>query len=182
MNKIGLFRGSFDPPHMGHVFAAVQSLMTMDLDEVWILPVFNHPFGKNLTEYKDRFRMVVSAFSDLSHRISVKAYDECNESGHCIELLRWLKNVYPANKYVMLGGTDVDAGNKHKDVEEILKLCTVARVSRASYAADKYAIPNYSSSEIKKLVSEGNSIEGLVPKEVLALINKMNLYKGIKNA
>jgi nicotinate-nucleotide adenylyltransferase len=180
MNKIGLFRGSFDPPHMGHVFAAVQSLVTMDLDEVWVLPVFNHPFGKNLTDYKTRFSMVVAAFSGLGSNISVKAYDECNESGHCIELLRWLNNVYPTNKYVMLGGTDVDSGGKHKDVDEVLKLCTVARVARASYAEDKYAIPNYSSSEIKKLVSEGKSIEGLVPREVLAFINKSNLYKGIK--
>ncbi len=177
MSKIGLFRGSFDPPHMGHIFASIQSLLTMDLHEVWILPVFNHPFGKNLTNYKDRFKMVITAFSDLSPRIVVKAYDECNESGHCIELLRWLRNVYPNNKYVMLGGTDVDVGNKHKDVEEILKLCTVTRVPRGSYTDNKYAIPNYSSSEIKSLVKEGNSIDGMVTLEVAKIIKNNNLYR-----
>ncbi len=174
---IGIFRGSFDPPHMGHIFAVVQSLLTMNLDEVWVLPVFNHPFGKNLTDYKNRFKMVVAAFSELSPRISVKAYDECNESGHCIELLRWLKNIFPTDQFVMLGGTDVDAGNKHKDVEEILKLCTVARVPRGSYSENKYAIPNYSSSEVKSLVKEGKSIDGMVTLEVSKLIKNNNLYR-----
>ncbi len=177
MSTIGIFRGSFDPPHMGHVFAVVQSLLTMNLDEVWILPVFHHPFGKNLTDYNNRFKMSVAAFSDLGSSISVKAYDEWNQSGNCIELLRWLKNTFPTNQFVMLGGTDVDIGNKHRDVEEIFKLCTVARVPRGSYSDSKYAIPNYSSSEIKSLVKEGKGIEGMVTLEVAKIIKNHNLYR-----
>ena len=174
---IGIFRGSYDPPHMGHVFAAVYALKAFDLDEIWVIPVCNHPFGKQLSPYSIRCGLVVRAFSGMGS-ISPRFYDDETLSGHCIDLLKRIHMIYPGNKYVMLGGTDVDSQKgKYRDEEEILKLCTVARVPRDSYSESKYAIPNYSSSEIKQRVKEGLSITGLVPKNVEEMIISTNLYK-----
>jgi len=176
-NKIGIFWGSFDPPHMGHIFAAVHASLTMDLHKIWILPVFNHPFGKQLTSFQHRLYMCDNAFRGIP-KCYVKDFDENNNPGHCIDLLKLLNEKYGDHyDWVMLGGTDVNSNNsKHKDVEEIMKLCTIARVPRASYSTDKYAIPNYSSSEIKQLIKEGKSIEGLVPLDVESYITENKLY------
>jgi nicotinate-nucleotide adenylyltransferase len=175
--KVGIFRGSFDPIHLGHIFIAVQALQCFPLDQVWVLPVYNHPFGKNLTPFDLRFHMCLEACHRLGD-VKAKDYDRNNESGHCLELLKFLVNVYPQHQFTMFGGTDVNSHNdKHKGVEEILKLCTVRRIDREGYSQSKYAIPNYSSSEVRQLVKDGQSIQGLVPHEVIDIINKHNLYK-----
>jgi nicotinate-nucleotide adenylyltransferase len=188
MKKIGIFWGSFDPPHMGHVFAAVQALNTIKINELWVIPVFKHPFGKELSSFNDRMIMCYCAFAAVN-RCFVKEFDSYNKTGQCLELLQILHNysdkvLKGQAEFVMLGGTDVDSNNsKHKDIEEIKKLCTVARVPRASYSGSKYAIPNYSSSEIRQLVKEGKSIEGLVSLSVEDYITRHGaLYKENKNA
>ena len=54
MARIALFGGSFDPPHLGHVFAAIHARVVGLVDEVWILPVANHPYGKQLSPWQQR--------------------------------------------------------------------------------------------------------------------------------
>ena len=46
MPEIALFGGSFDPPHVGHLLAAAYVLATEPVDELWLVPVFEHPLGK----------------------------------------------------------------------------------------------------------------------------------------
>lgn len=177
-NKIGIFWGSFDPPHMGHIFAALYAQVTMNLDEIWILPVGTHPFGKTLSPFMTRIVLCNLSFLNIKNT-SVRTYDQYL-SGHCVDLLKYIHEKWKHynHEYVMLGGSDVSSNDSHyKDKEEILKLCTVARVPRNEYSNDKYSIPNYSSSEIKKLIREGKSFNGLVHRYAENYILENNLYK-----
>src|SRR5207245_3074255 len=48
MPEIALFGGSFDPPHVGHLLAAAYVLAVEPIDELWLVPVYQHPFAKPL--------------------------------------------------------------------------------------------------------------------------------------
>ena len=54
---IALLGGSFNPPHVAHLMVAWWALSTQPVDEVWLLPAFAHPFGKELAPFEDRVRM-----------------------------------------------------------------------------------------------------------------------------
>ena len=57
MRSIALFGGSFDPPHLGHVLAATWVLSTSGVDELWVMPAFDHAFDKELSAFEHRKRM-----------------------------------------------------------------------------------------------------------------------------
>lgn len=54
---IALLGGSFNPPHVGHLMAAVYVRATLRAREVWLLPSFHHPFGKQLAPFEARVEM-----------------------------------------------------------------------------------------------------------------------------
>jgi nicotinate-nucleotide adenylyltransferase len=55
--RVGLFGGSFDPPHVAHVLATTYLLSTGEVDEVLVVPVFSHAFDKELAPFDDRVEM-----------------------------------------------------------------------------------------------------------------------------
>jgi len=55
--QVALLGGSFNPPHVAHLMAAYWALATQGVAEVWLLPAFQHPFGKSLAAFEDRVRM-----------------------------------------------------------------------------------------------------------------------------
>ena len=54
---IALLGGSFNPPHVAHLMVAYWTLATQDVREVWLLPSYRHPFGKDLAPFDDRVAM-----------------------------------------------------------------------------------------------------------------------------
>ncbi|NVB83291.1 MAG: nicotinate-nicotinamide nucleotide adenylyltransferase [Kofleriaceae bacterium] len=82
MRTVGLFGGSFDPPHVAHVMAAQQALA--QLDEVWFVPVYVHPRGKRLARYADRVAMCELAIAALGPRARVSCIEQ--ELGPCVTL------------------------------------------------------------------------------------------------
>ena len=55
--EVALLGGSFNPPHVAHLMAAYWALATQGVSEVWLLPAYRHPFGKQLEPFEDRLRM-----------------------------------------------------------------------------------------------------------------------------
>jgi nicotinate-nucleotide adenylyltransferase len=82
MRTVGLFGGSFDPPHVAHVRAARQALE--QLDEVWFVPVYVHPRGKRLARYADRVAMCELAIAALGPCARVSRVEQ--ELGPCVTL------------------------------------------------------------------------------------------------
>ena len=66
--EIALLGGSFNPPHVAHVMAAWWALATQGVREVWLLPTWRHPFGKELAPWEDRVRMCELAIRAAARR------------------------------------------------------------------------------------------------------------------
>jgi nicotinate-nucleotide adenylyltransferase len=87
MPEVALFGGSFDPPHVGHLLAADYVLATEPADELWFVPVLEHPFGKPLIgSYDHRVALCEQLAADLRRARVSRAEQESGE-GRTVDLL-----------------------------------------------------------------------------------------------
>ena len=63
---VAIYGGSFDPPHISHVLAAVYALKVGGFEQVLVVPVFEHAFQKQLTPFQHRWRMCELAFAGIA--------------------------------------------------------------------------------------------------------------------
>src|SRR5689334_9142479 len=105
--RVALFGGSFDPPHVGHVFAAAYALSTIDIEEVLVVPVFAHAFEKDLAPFDDRLEMARIAFAPIA-RTSVSAVERSlGAPSITIRTLEHLRATHPDWKLYLVVGSDV---------------------------------------------------------------------------
>jgi nicotinic acid mononucleotide adenylyltransferase len=71
MTRVALFGGSFNPPHAAHQLVALYVLETQPVDELWFVPTYAHPFGKQLATYEHRIAMCELAAAALGPRARV---------------------------------------------------------------------------------------------------------------
>lgn len=72
---LGVFGGSFDPPHLAHVMLAAYVLAAYPLDRLLVAPTFRHPLGKQLTDYEHRVKMCELALADLA-RVEISRIEQ----------------------------------------------------------------------------------------------------------
>lgn len=195
--KIGLFGGTFDPIHIGHLIVMENVINTMNLDKIYILPNSNppHKVQNKKTDINIRIKMVKEAISD-NHKIEINDYDYRNNSIHyTYQTIYYFKKTYPDDKFYFIIGEDsfLDI-KKRKNYEQILKenLIVFKRYSETNssllseinkikkYNKNIYLIDNIaldiSSTLIRSLVKKKKSIKYLVDDKVIKIINKENLY------
>lgn len=195
--KIGLFGGTFDPIHIGHLIVMENVINTMNLDKIYILPNSNppHKVQNKKTDINIRIKMVKEAISD-NHKIEINDYDYRNNSIHyTYQTIDYFKKTYPDDKFYFIIGEDsfLDI-KKRKNYEQILKenLIVFKRYSETNssllseinkikkYNKNIYLIDNIaldiSSTLIRSLVKKKKSIKYLVDDKVIEIINKENLY------
>ena len=97
---MGLLGGAFDPIHLGHIQIAKNVLAKGLVDEVWLLPCFQHMFGKNMTEPAHRLEMCRLACTDYKH-IKASSYEIDNKfDGKAIDFVNnFLKKSFSSDKY-----------------------------------------------------------------------------------
>lgn len=147
--SIVLFGGSFNPPHAGHYEIARRLADRRKIDEVWILPVYRHVFGKKMVPFSKRLRSCRGFFKGLGPRVKVKDWERrLGGISYTIRLIRHLKKKYPASRFSLAIGGDAYRERKvWKDFEAIrkeVKLIVVPRGPRSP-------IPNVSSTQIRRL-------------------------------
>ncbi|MDU3687846.1 MAG: nicotinate (nicotinamide) nucleotide adenylyltransferase [Anaerococcus hydrogenalis] len=195
--KIGLFGGTFDPIHIGHLIVMENVINTMNLDKIYILPNSNppHKVQNKKTDINIRIKMVRKAISD-NHKIEINDYDYRNNSIHyTYQTIDYFKKTYPDDKFYFIIGEDsfLDI-KKRKNYEQILKenLIVFKRYSEKNssllseinkikkYNKNIYLIDNIaldiSSTLIRSLVKDKKSIKYLVNDKVIEIIKKENLY------
>ena len=195
--KIGLFGGTFDPIHIGHLIVMENVINTMNLDKIYILPNSNppHKVQNKKTDINIRIKMVRKAISD-NHKIEINDYDYRNNSIHyTYQTIDYFKKTYPDDKFYFIIGEDsfLDI-KKRKNYEQILKenLIVFKRYSEKNssllseinkikkYNKNIYLIDNIaldiSSTLIRSLVKNKKSIKYLVNDKVIEIIKKENLY------
>lgn len=199
--RVGIFGGTFNPPHNGHVHAAREFLSEMDLDELLIIPAYIPPH-KSINDEggpSARLDMCRAAFPEISEKVTVSDYEikKCGISYTYSTLTHFAKK---GIKLFFLCGTDmfltVDSWKKPEvlfkkaafvcamrdsDRESCDKVKAYADIYRAKYGAEVYLLASkaveMSSSSIRNAVAEGGDISEMVPEGVSEIINARGLYR-----
>jgi len=191
--RIGLFGGTFDPPHWGHLILAEWIRCEGKLDKVWLAParVPPHKVGRKLTDEWLRFKMVKLACADDEFIIA----SDCDlvherKPSYTVDLLDELSAKFPDDEFVLVVGADsiVEFTTWH-NWREILDRYDIYGLLRPNFdlrAADKMVLEKVkifksplielSSTMIRQRVREGKSIRFMVPAAVEKFIYEKKLY------
>lgn len=187
--KIGLFFGSFNPIHVGHLIIA-NTMANQDLQEVWFVVSPQNPFKKNagLLHEFDRYEMVRLATFD-NPRLKISDIELLMpKPSYTIDTLTELKKRHPEHEFVLIVGSDNLGQFKNwKDYEKILSMVDLYVYPRpgADYlewrehpSVHFIESPqlDISATYIRKLVKENKSIRYLVPEDVEAYILRKKFF------
>jgi nicotinate-nucleotide adenylyltransferase len=179
--QVALVGGSFNPPHVGHLMAALYVRATLEVDEVWLVPAFSHPLGKPLAPFDDRVAMCEALGADLGGWLQVsQAEASVGGEGRTIELLEWLLPRFPGVSFQWIIGSDILADlPKWKAWDRVQALAKVTVLHRAGYPSPQAVGPplaQVSSSEVRAALERGEPPTELVPRRVLEVIRARGLY------
>ena len=194
MNKhIGLFFGSFNPVHIGHLIIANHMANETDLDQVWMVVSPQNPFKdkKSLAKDRDRYNLVHLAIGD-NPKLSVSDIEfSMPKPSYTIDTLTYLKEKYP-NKifYLIMGGDNVPTLPKWKNSELLIENYKIYVYKRPGYDLGPLAshpnIPSVeaplldiSSTHIRQLIKERKSIQYLVPDAARLEIERSSIYSDL---
>ncbi|MBF0486387.1 MAG: nicotinate-nucleotide adenylyltransferase [Candidatus Omnitrophica bacterium] len=190
MKKVALFGGTFDPVHIGHLLMARTAMETMKFDKVIFIPSCVPPHKKSapLFSAEDRLKMVELATAGMPE-FEVSDF-EIKKGGrsYTVDTARYFRGLFPSSVklFFVVGGDAINQINTWQDSAEIKKICAFVSVNRPGYprgaAKLRYrAITmsgiDMSSTEIRKRILSGKSIQYLVPDRVLSYIREHHLYK-----
>mgnify|MGYP003276177697 CR=1 FL=1 len=195
--KIGLFGGTFDPIHIGHMILMENVINNLDLDKIYVLPNSNppHKLENKKTALNLRLKMVNETIKD-NPKLEINDYDyRDNEIHYTFNTINYFKKSYPNDEFFFIMGEDsfLDI-EKWKNYKEILKenliifkrysnknfsliskINQVRKYNKNIYLIDNIAL-DISSTLIRNLVKENKSIRYLVNDEVINIIKEEKLY------
>ena len=189
--KIGLFFGSFNPIHMGHLIIAQTALNETDLERVWFVVSPQNPFKKmsTLLSEADRFNMVDDAIKDHPNLMVSNVEFSLPKPSYTIDTLTVLREQFPTYDFNLLMGEDnLQHFHKWKNYEAILKYYPIycyPRLGSDGSNFEKYPtvhrfeLPflDISATRIRKYVKEGKSIRFMVPDVVREYITSNHFYE-----
>ncbi len=170
---VGVFGGSFDPPHLGHLLAAVYALKVHELDEVWFVPAYRHAFGKELSPFAKRADMCRRLIAELGPRFRVSTIEkEIRSDGKMLKTLEALRKRHPERAFSLVVGSDVlkqkKAWYRFREIERQFMVLVVPRGIRKGIVG----IPDVSSTEIRKRLAKNQPLGDLVTPDVAYLLLK----------
>lgn len=183
--KVGLFGGSFDPIHLGHVQFALELKEKLFLDEVWFIPNWKSPFKKNdeVLPVSHRVAMIRLAIEKYPYFKLQLIECEKRQVAYTVDTIKELKVKYPEIDFYLLLGSDL-ASSFHlwKEPEVIKKLVPVIVGKRAGSVwqeSEKFfevEALNISSTEIRSLIKMGGECKASLPEGVWDYIQSHHLY------
>jgi nicotinate-nucleotide adenylyltransferase len=186
MLRLGLYGGSFDPIHHGHLILARQALEDLSLDRVIFIPAAESPFKQNHSSASaaDRFAMVQLAVQGEPAFFVDPLEIEREAPSYTIDTARAYHAQHPdAALFFLVGEDHVGALPKWNEFGELDRLVQFAILSRSDLPL-KVAYPvvrrrfDLSSTEVRNRVANDLPISYLVPENVLRYIQERNLYRG----
>ena len=196
--RLGIFGGSFDPPHVGHLLAAVDAFEALALDKLIFVPTATQPLKTHApagASSRDRLEMVRLAVAD-DPRFDVSAV-EIDRAGlsYMVDTLEGLAAERPGTELFLILGMDAMATfDRWKSPARIRELATLGVLMRDEggsvgafdAAAGMIAIGtrrvDVSSSEIRERIREGKLIRGFVAESVERYISAANLYTSARRS
>jgi nicotinate-nucleotide adenylyltransferase len=181
--RVAILGGSFNPPHVAHLMAAYWTLATQDVREVWLLPSFRHPFGKDLAPFDDRVRMCELAARGVRGVAVCTAERELAADPHVGKTARTLEHLVGKHRdtdFVLVVGADILPDTpKWWRWERVKELAQVVVVGREGFppVPGAPALPAISSTEIRARIARGEDVAGLVPRKVREYVKEKGLYR-----
>ncbi|WP_299337729.1 nicotinate (nicotinamide) nucleotide adenylyltransferase [uncultured Psychroserpens sp.] len=191
--KIGLYFGTFNPIHIGHLTIANHIAEYSDLDKVWFVVTPHSPFKKknSLLADRQRYEMVYRATYDY---IKLEPSDiEFNlpQPNYTINTLAYLQEKYPQHEFALIMGEDnLKSFHKWKNYELILEnhhIYVYPRISEGQVETqfDKHhkihkidaPIMELSSTFIRKAIKDGKNVRPMLPEHVWGYLDEMNFYR-----
>ena len=181
--KVGVFGGSFNPPHLAHVLTLAVVLARFDLDRLLVVPTFQHPFAKSLASYEDRVKMCELAMGWLPRVEISRVEEELGGESRTLRTLEHLRAQHPGWSLRFVMGADlVVESAKWFGFDRIMELAppiVLGRVGVTYPGAPPAVLPAISSTEVREKIARGawEELEPLVPKAVLAHARARGLYR-----
>ena len=190
MSRIGIYGGSFDPVHIGHLLVARAAMEEMSLSSVIFVPAARSPFKSNLEPAAADFRLsMLNLALENVDNMEVSDWEVTNGGlSFTIRTVEHFREIYPNCEIVYIIGADQCSGlHKWKSAQELSKLVQFAVIPRPGVDDTKVThgfmgtllkgVPiDLSSSSIRKRISQNLSIRWLVPEKVEDFIHRNNLY------
>ncbi|MCL2823226.1 MAG: nicotinate-nicotinamide nucleotide adenylyltransferase [Polyangiaceae bacterium] len=183
MTTVAIFGGSFNPPHVAHVMIASFVVMTETVvDELWVVPCFQHPFAKTLAPFDDRLAMCRLAFSWIPRVVISTIERDLGGASRTIRTLRHIQKINSSWRLRMVIGTDIaEEAHRWDSFDEIQRLAPPIVLSRQGFsgsASGDSVIPSISSTQIREAMARGDEdlVRAMVPPAVLAHMLDRSLY------
>lgn len=188
MKKIrtGLYGGSFNPIHNGHIAIARQMIEKAGLNEVWFMVSPQNPLKERNTLLDDAKRLEM-ARKALEGQPRLKACDyefALPRPSYTWHTLQFLWRDYPDREFVLMIGADNWAHfGRWYHADDIMRTCNILIYPRRGYDVDALSLParaqlvdtglyDVSSTEIRQLIKEGRDISRLVPADIVDMAEK----------
>lgn len=182
---IGIFGGSFNPPHISHVLALAVIHARFDVEKLLVVPTYQHPFAKSLAPYEDRVKMCELAMGWLPRVEVSRVEEELGGESRTLRTIEHLTTKYPGVPLRLIVGADimVEAG-KWYGFERIAQLAppiVLGRVGVDFDGAPAAVLPEISSTEVRAALGQADEagsrrIEALVPRHVIDYARTKKLY------
>lgn len=186
--RIGIFGGTFNPIHFGHLVLAEQAYDKLNLDKVIFIPSYYPPHKKcsNMVSAVHRYSMVRLAIQ-RNPRFEISDIEVKRKGrSYLIDTLRQLRKIYPKVRLFFISGSDVsDKISKWKSIDELLSISRFVLAKRPGYKLKKYnknisvisiTELDISSSMVRRKIKAGQSIRYLMPMRVYNYIKEKRLY------
>ena len=195
MNKnIGLYFGTFNPIHIGHLAIANHMVEFSDLDEVWMVVTPHNPFKKKSTLLADnhRLQLVEIAVENYPKLKGSNIEFKLPQPNYTVNTLIHISEKYPEYQFnIIIGEGNLASCHKWKNYEVILEnhhIYVYPRVHKDSIVKTQFdtnpkihkvnaPIMEISSTFIRKGIADKKNMQALVPCKVWQYIDEMNFYK-----
>lgn len=190
--RLGIFGGTFDPPHIGHLVSAVNVRHELALDRV-LLVVNNVPWQKvgqrEISPAEDRFAMVEAAVADVDGLEASRLEIDAGGMSYTADTLRTLADEDPTRALFVVLGADAAAGlATWERSEEVCERATIVVVERpgakdvaplSGWRWERVEVPSIevSSTDLRQRVTDGRPLDYLVTHEVVDCIEERGLYR-----
>jgi len=190
--QIGLFFGSFNPVHVGHLIIAEFMATRTELDQVWFVVSPHNPLKERNTLAKDqaRLQMVRLAIEENPKLKASNIEFSLPKPSYTIDTMVYLHEKYPQHKFsLIMGGDNFASIDKWKNFELLLKRYPIHIYNRKNWKVEKevfkkadiryYDLPllDISSTFIRQSLREGKSVRYMVPENVWQFLEGSTLYK-----
>ncbi len=190
--KIGLYFGTFNPIHVGHLIIANHFVEHSDLDQVWCVVTPQNPFKSkhSILDNWQRLEMVHLATEDYTKIKPSNIEFELSQPNYTVHTLAYLEEKYPKYEFALIMGEDnLISLPKWKNAEVLLERYTIYVYPRKLKSKPpkhnikgrihkvRAPVIEISSSFIRNAIKAGKNVRPMLPKAVWMYLDEMNFYK-----